>query len=476
MQDQEAGSRRRASVRGLWQIILLLQAILFSAAPSAAGLASTPPMGWNSWDAYGFTITEEQFRANVAVLKDLKPYGWSYAVIDEGWYMANPLGDKLATRQYKLDAHGRLEPVTSRFPSAADGKGLKSLADWTHAQGFKFGVHIVRGIPKDAVEANMPIEGSRFRAADAADQADTCPWDDGNYGIADNAAGQAYYDSLIRQYAAWGVDFIKVDCIADHPYRPTEIRQIANALRKVSRPMVLSLSPGPTNISHAAEVAKWSQMWRIADDLWDGWAFPHPNPNTTFPNGVLSAFDNLAKWNAHVRPGNWPDADMLPFGSLAPHPGWGEPRRSRLTQAETRTALTLFAIARSPLILGGNLTEMDNWLRPMLTNRSVIALNQEDRVSRPLASLPAALADAKVWVSGKRGDAPDTVAIFNLSDKPLTLQVPWKAVGMGDGRYSACDLWIKATLEPSEDARFTVGSHDVVLLRVTRGAAKCEAD
>lgn len=475
MQNQ-LGNRWRATARRLLQGILLVQLLLFGAAASAGRLAPTPPMGWNSWDAYGFTITEEQFRANVAVLKDLKPYGWSYAVIDEGWYMANPLGDKLATRQYKLDAYGRLEPVTSRFPSAADGKGLKSLADWTHGQGLKFGVHIVRGIPKDAVESNMPIEGSRFRAADAADRADTCPWDDGNFGVADNAAGQAYYDSLIRQYAAWGVDFIKVDCISDHPYRPTEIRQIAEALRKVSRPIVLSLSPGPTNISHAAEVAQWSQMWRIADDLWDGWTFPHPDPSTTFPNGVLSAFDNLAKWNVYVRSGSWPDADMLPFGSLHPHAGWGEPRHSRLTQAETRTALTLFAIARSPLILGGNLTEMDNWLRPMLTNRSVIALNQEDRVSRPLESLPPALAEAKVWVSGPRGDAPDTVAIFNLSEKPLTLEVPWKALGLSDRRYAACDLWINATLEPSENARFTVASHDVVLLRVTRGASgKCSA-
>jgi hypothetical protein len=331
-------------------------AALGAAAAHAGGpVAPRPPMGWNSWDAYGFTLDEDQFKANAEAVERLKGYGWRYVVIDEGWYMRKPLGDKLETRDYQLDHHGRLIPDAARFPSAADGRGFRTLAAWTHARGLKFGLHIVRGIPKQAVEGNLPIEGSSFRALDGADKAATCGWDDGNYGVADNAAGQAYYDSVIRMYASWGLDFLKVDCVVDHPYRPTEIRQIAEAIRKTGRPIVLSLSPGPTRLSHAEEVRRYAEMWRIANDVWDGWDLAHRHSDDDFPNGVRPFFDLLPAWNRWSGQGRWPDADMLPIGSLRPHPGWGEPRQSRLTPDEARTLFSLWAIARSPLILGANL-------------------------------------------------------------------------------------------------------------------------
>jgi alpha-galactosidase len=452
-------------MRVLGKLLAGLSAILLLA---AAGVAPRPPMGWNSWDAYGFTVDEAQFKANALVLARMRASGWSYAVIDEGWYMADPLGDRLETRGYRWDGYGRLEPVENRFPSAAGGKGLKGLADWTHARGLKFGLHIVRGIPKAAVEANLPIAGSHFHAADAADRKATCPWDAANDGVADNEAGQAWYDSLLKQYAAWGVDFLKVDCIADHPYRPTEIRQIGAAIRKAGRPMILSLSPGPARIANVEEMARSAQMWRIADDLWDSWTFPHPDPTTEFPNGVRNAFDRLALWNPEARPDHWPDADMLPFGSLRPHPGWGDPRRSRLTEAETRTAFTLWAIARSPLILGTNLTEMDAPLRALLTNEDVIALDQEDRTGRPLGPPPGLGGEARLWLSGPKGGGADTLAIFNLSDAPLRIDASWQALGLAEGRVAACDLWSLSELPPADRAALTVAPHDVALLRVKR--------
>ena len=449
--------------------MLLLPALC--AVASAEGLALTPPMGWNSWDAYGLTIDEADFKANAAELARLHSYGWTYAVIDEGWYMGNPFGEKLQNRQYFVDEHGLLIPAPQRFPSSAAGRGFKPLADWVHSQGLKFGLHIVRGIPKDAVNTNRPIAGSSFHATDAADTSDTCPWDDGNYGLRDNAAGQSYYDSLLARYAAWGVDFVKVDCIADHPYKASEIRQIAHAIAKTGRPIVLSLSPGPTQPAHAAEIRQYGQMWRISNDIWDGWTFTHKSPSDDFPMGVRNIFDRLLPWVGQAGDGHWPDADMLPIGMLSPHPGWGEARQSRLTPDEQRTQLTLLAIARSPLILGANLTELDKNTRALITNKDVIRVNQKSHDNHPVDSLPPGFEQARVWVAAgaEQQQATRFVAVFNLDEKPASLEAAWDKLGLDGGSHAARDLWdghhiaasghLKISLPPHGSALYEVGNN-----------------
>ena len=426
----------------------------------AATTAPSPPMGWNSWDAFGFNINEADFRANAAVLATLKPLGWTYAVIDEGWYMESPDGDKEETRDYRLDTHGLLIPAASRFPSSRGGAGFKPLADWVHAQGLKFGVHIVRGIPKQAVRNNLAVAGSAFHAGDVADTLDTCPWDDGNYGVRDNTAGQAYYDSMLKLYAAWGLDFIKVDCIADHPYKANEIRQIAAAIKKTGRSIVLSLSPGPAQLSHAAEIGRYAQMWRISNDVWDGWTFTHDRAGDDFPNGVVNAFDNLAQWASYTKPGHWPDADMLPFGSLTPHPGWGEPRRSRLTQDEERTQFTLWCIARSPLILGGNLTKLNDFTKSLITNKEILSLDQTGYGARPLKELPPEFTHVRVWITSRPvGKMPRKIlALFNLDDAPVTLHTTWRQLGLGD-RHSGHSLWDGGAFADSGYLNVTLPAH-----------------
>ncbi len=429
-------------------------------------------MGWNSWDAYGLTINEDQFKENVAVLARLRQYGWQYAVIDEGWYMAQPSEKTVADRQYLWSANGLLLPATDRFPSAANGAGFKPLADWVHAQGLKFGIHIMRGIPRQVVSANLPIAGTHFTASDAADTTSPCPWDQGNWGIKDNAAGQAYYDSMLKLYAAWGVDFIKVDCISDRPYRPTEIRQIAEAIRKTGRPIVLSLSPGPTALEHAAEVAKYAQMWRIADDHWDGWVFPHQPSQGEFLFGLRDEFDRLAKWYVYTGPGNWPDADMLPFGYLGPNPGWGQARQSRETQDEQRTELTLWAVTRSPLILGANLTRLDDFTRSLITNQDVLFMNQNVTYSHPVdtSTLGAGFENARVWQAtinepGARGYA-EYFAFFNLDDNPVTLRATWKQLGLDGAKHSAQNLWEDTTTKDSKELSVTLPAHGSALFEV----------
>ena len=452
-------------------IFLVLGVSLFgSAAPATAieKLAPTPPMGWNSWDAYGLTIDEAQYRANTQVLAGLRDYGWEYSVIDEGWYMQDPFADKVETRKYVWDANGILIPAVSRFPSADKGAGFKPLADWVHAQGLKFGIHIVRGIPRQVVDQNLPIAGTDFHAADAADKDSPCPWDEGNWGVKDNAAGQAYYDSMLKLYASWGLDFIKVDCISDRPWRPTEIRQIAEAIRKTRRPIVLSLSPGPTALEHAAEVAKYSQLWRISDDHWDVWSAEHKPGAGEFPFGLRDAFDRLAEWAPYRKPGAWPDEDMLPEGSLTPHPGWGDPRQSRYTQEEQRTEFTLWAISRSPLILGANLTKLDDFTRSLITNKEVLDINQRAQESgqglMPLKDSQADSFPERYWYA--RVGSRHYLAVFNLQDKETASDLPWMVFHLTSKQHAAYDVWNQKKILAARALHVVLAPHGCALYRV----------
>jgi alpha-galactosidase len=446
-------------------LVLLLSANLglpALAQLAAAQVAPTPPLGWNSWDAYGLTIDEAQYRANVEVLAGLKQFGWQYGVIDEGWYMQDPFAPNVPARKYVWDDQGQLIPAVNRFPSSANGAGFKPLADWVHAQGLKFGIHIIRGIPKDVVKLNLPIGGG-FHAQDAADIPATCPWDEGNYGVSDTPAGQAYYDAMLKLYASWGLDYIKVDCVSDHPYRPTEIRQIAEAIRKTGRPIVLSLSPGPTQLAHAAEVAQYAQMWRITDDHWDVWNLA--GKKEEFPFGLKEEFDRIAAWRPYVKPGSWPDPDMLPEGSLAPHPGWGDARQSRYTQAEQQTEFTLWAISRAPLIFGGNLTKLDEFTRGLLSNKEVLDLDQKAGESAPIM-LPGH-PDLRAWHARTGGpDGKSYLAVFNLGDGAFEGNLSWAELHPSVAAQAVWDVYKGSRIKAAKSLHVALPPHGCALFRL----------
>jgi alpha-galactosidase len=445
-------------------VALLLFAV-FSA--QAQTLAPTPPMGWNSWDAYGMSINEEDFKANATVLASMKQLGWQYAVIDEGWYLEEPLASGTEAQKFVYDANGRLIPALNRFPDAANGAGLKPLADWVHAQGLKFGIHLIRGIPRQSVKDDKPIAGSTFKASEAADTTDLCPWNNDNYGIKDNAAGQAWYDAMIGLYATWGIDYLKVDCISDRPYKISEIKQVAAAIKKTGRPIVLSLSPGPTNLSHAEEVAKYAQLWRISDDHWDVWShIPKPGEGE-FPMGTLQAFDRLAAWNKYNKPGSWPDEDMLPIGYLGPHPGWQDARQSRLTHDEEQTEFTLWAISRSPLILGGNLTKLDDFTKSLITNKDLIYVNQKGQDSQQIADLPSGFEHIRVWESTELalGTAHVFASFFNLDDKPVTLHFTWAQLGLDGSKNGAQNIFNGSKLKSERKVEISLPAHSSTVYR-----------
>ena len=433
---------------------------LIAQTPTSKLISPTPPMGWNSWDAYAQNVTEAEVKQNSDfIFNKLKQFGWRYIVVDEGWYLPDPGPNGSHETTFVLDASGRFTPELGRFPSAANGAGFKPLADYIHAQRLKFGIHIIRGIPKTAVEKNLLIAGSAFHANDAADQSDTCPWNTYNYGVKDNAAGQAYYDSLAKLYASWGVDFLKVDCIAAHPYKPDEIRMISAALRKTGRPVVLSLSPGPTDVSHADEVRKYAEMWRISDDFWDHWGVWQKHE---FSQGLRRQFVNAAAWAPHTGDGHWADADMLPIGHIGPRPGEGDIRDTKFTQDEQRTLLTLWSIFRSPLIIGANLPASDPFTLTLLDNPEVIAVDQHSTGNGPVISTDTTI----IWTGHPEQGSGEYVAVFNVSDAPQVVRCSWKELGIDGTALTVRDLWQRKNLGQPKSLEIQLAPHASVLYRV----------
>jgi alpha-galactosidase len=441
--------------------VLLCSLVLAAATYAQSPLAQTPPMGWNSWDGYGTTVNELDVKGNADwMAKNLKSLGWQYVVVDMEWFVTNPTPEgNSKTFDYVLDSSGRYMPAPNRFPSAANGAGFKPLADYVHSLGLKFGIHILRGVPKQAVAKNLPVANSIFRASDAADTSDTCPWNYDNYGAdASKPAPRAYYDSIVKLYASWDVDLIKVDCIASHPYKGDEIRIFSEALAHSGRPIALSLSPGPAPVEKITELRKYAQMWRISDDIWDIW-----HSNVKYPQGLGDQFANVAKWAGMAQPGHWPDADMLPLGYLGPAPGWGKARDTRLTHDEQRTLMTLWSIFPSPLMVGGDLTRADGWTTSLLTNSEVIAMDQHSKGNHPAITTDKII----VWTAKPDSGAGYYVAVFNISDAAQNVHYTWKDLKLMGRRYKLRDLWSHKDLTVADSLETNVPSHATVLYRLT---------
>jgi hypothetical protein len=415
-------------------------------------------MGWNSWNSYGLSINEEQFRQNMVVLSaQLKEFGWQYVVIDQGWYLQNPeLISQPSTLRYTINPHGQYEPATNRFPSAKDGAGFKPLADGVHNDGLKFGIDVLRGIPRQTFLANTRIGTTPFRAKTAADPTDTCPWNPDNFGVKPNAAGQAWYDALMKQYASWGVDFLEIDCIA-HPYKSAEIKMIHRAIQRSGRPMLLSLSPGPTSLTNAADAAASAEMWRISGDVWDQW-----EQGKDDSQGLKAQFALAAEWVKFAKPGNWPDEDMLPIGELSPNPGQGMPRTTRLTEDEQRTMLTLWCIARSPLFLGANLTKMNGYTKSLITNPGLIAVDQQSINNK----LEGQDGDIVAWTADSAAGASNYLALFNVGDSSVHIESVFSAYGFPNSTYKLRDVWERKELGPHSEISIELPAHGAVLFEL----------
>ncbi|HWG57906.1 MAG TPA: hypothetical protein VN661_02545 [Candidatus Acidoferrales bacterium] len=452
-----------------WLALSLISALAFipgaahSKAPAGlAAVAPTPPMGWNSYDYYNWTVNESEVMANADWLaKHLKPYGWRYVVVDFLWF--KPFRGDYSLTQFKdgkplyrlsMDSYGRLLPDPARFPSAAGGAGFKPLADRVHALGLKFGIHVMRGIPRQAVLDKTPVLGTSVTADQVANTASTCAWDDQMYGLDMSKPGaQAYLDSILKAYAAWGVDFIKVDDILN-PYHKDEIAGYHAAILHSGRPIVLSLSLGPEPLSEAGFLDENANMWRLSSDVWDDW------------RSIRSDFRLAEIWQGHSHDGNWPDLDMLPLGKIGARYGRTANiqkdvgRYSKLTHDEQRTMMTLWSIYRSPLMIGANLPDNDAWTTSLFTNRAVIEVNQHSRNNRLIrgGDLPVYAADA---ASGQ----DKYLALFNTTAATATSSVALADLGIR--ATIPTDLWTGKKLPEAQGTIFaSLPAHSSVLYRL----------
>jgi len=418
-------------------------------------LAPTPPMGWNSWDSFGPTVREGEVKANAdAMASRLAKFGWQYVVVDIEWYQPKAKSHGYIPRgEVTMDSYGRFVPSPNRFPSAANGAGFKPLADYVHSKGLKFGIHIMRGIPREAVDKDLPIQGTKFHASDVADKVNVCKWPDmeDTYGVDMSKPGaQAYYDSIARLYASWGVDYVKADDMSI-PYRGPEIHALSIALKKTGRPIVLSLSPGPAPVTKYDDFKANAQLWRISNDFWDRWI------------DVKHQFDLMKTWQGKVHPGGWPDADMLPLGHIGIRAERGVDRSSLLTHDEQYTLMSLWSIFRSPLILGGDIPSSDPFTMGLLTNPEVLAVNQHSDNGRQSYRE----GNTVVWTADVPGSNSTYVAVFNIGDREEAIHLPWSAVGVNAKKVTARDLWLHKDTKGVDAIRLSLRPHASILVKIT---------
>lgn len=423
--------------------------------------APAPPMGWNSWDCYGASVNEEQLLGNADYMAmHLKQYGWEYIVCDIQWYEP-----QATSTQYNsfyplcMDEYSRLIPAENRFPSAKGGAGFKPIADYIHNLGLKFGIHIMRGIPRQAVHAAAPIKGTSKTARDIAHSFSICSWNTDMYGVNPNADGaQEYYDSLFDLYASWGVDFVKVDDICITEFKPHdlysakgEIEMIRKAIDKCGRPIVLSLSPGPALLEQAEHLSRHANMWRMTGDFWDNWP------------QLYNMFEKCHQWSPYVKEGCWPDCDMLPLGRIEINNrnDGGTGRNTCFTKDEQITMMTLWSIFRSPLMLGTELRGLDDWTLSLITNEEVIRVLKHSHGARQIMRTD----DTVVWKS-KDEDGSIYVAFFNTSFSKTYPSVSYRQLGL-NGEYEVRDLWTHEGLGTVTERLGTeLNPHGAALLRL----------
>ena len=420
-----------------------------------SSLAKNPPMGWNSYNCFGGNATEDEVIQNADYMAtNLKQFGWEYVVLDFLWYCDDQNSpEAFANRrpEQHIDAFGRLIPSVKNHPSSSNGRGLKPLGDYIHSKGLKFGLHIMRGIPRQAVEQNTPILNSEVKAGTVANMMDTCIWYGGLVGLDMTKEGaQEYYNSIFKLYASWGVDFIKVDDIS-FPYHADEIEAVNKAIDNCGRKIVLSLSPGPAFIGNPKHLREHANMWRISADFWDRW------------DSLVKQLHLCRQWAPFVTEGHWPDADMLPLGHLAIRHEVrdNKERYSNFTKNEQYFMMTLWSIFRSPLMMGGHMPDNDPFTLSLLTNKDMIRINQHSVNNREVKFVDG----ISIWSAEDKTENIIYVAFLNINDEATKTQLPLSVIGK-NGKIKLKDIWRRSDKEIQDVIDITIPAHGGLLFSI----------
>ncbi|MGH3381834.1 MAG: glycoside hydrolase family 27 protein, partial [Actinoallomurus sp.] len=431
-------------------ILIAVTAMAISATPATArtvpakpsatsvSVAATPYMGWSSWSMqsskypglnpdgdYSYLTEAKVLGQADALAAKLKAYGYDHVNIDAGWWR-----DWDWKPEY--DKYGRQAPDPVRFPD-----GMKPVADHIHAKGLKAGIYLPVGLEKEAYGGgNVPIwHAPGCTTADIVypDLRTTNGWDSSYKLNFDDPCAKRYVDSQARMFADWGYDFLKLDGVGpgssksgDNYDNVADVSAWQQAIAATGRPIHLELS-WSLDIGHAADWKRYANGWRIDTDV-----ECYCDTLVTWNNSVKARWDDAPAWSHKAGPGGWNDLDSLDVGN-------GE--MDGLTKAERQSYMTLWAISKSPLYTGDDLTKLDAYGVSLLTNREVIAVDRNDApVARPVT--PAG--DQQVWAA-RNPDGTSTVALFNLAGSPAAVTAHWASLGF-DGNASVRDLWNKENL------------------------------
>lgn len=418
-------------------------------------MLTSSPMGWNSWDCYGAAADEAVIRQNAEYMAaHLKKYGYEYIVLDIQW--SDPAAKNHEYTPFTplcMDEYSRLIPAENRFPSSAGGKGLAPLAEYVHSLGLKFGLHIMRGIPRQAVHGHCRILGTDKTADQIAKTDSICHWNTDMYGAdTDKDGAKAYYDSIFALYAQWGVDFIKCDDIArELPHEEKELIMLSESLRGCGREMVLSLSPGPALIEKAELYKQVSNMWRITDDFWDKWEL------------LYDMFGRAEKWCIHTGGQCYPDADMLPVGAILQD--YDPDNRTKFTRDEQITMMTLWSIFRSPLMIGGELTKTDDFTLGLLTNEGILEMHKNARHSHQVWRREIKGTEHILWTAASSDGEGQYVAVFNAGERDSEIKIPLADLEIY-APVKGCELWSGDSMSADREILASIPSHGAKAFKI----------
>ena len=446
-------------------VFMLISLILANGSSHAQYInkTSAPLLGWNSYDCYGSHINKKLTHENLdAFIQKLKPYGYEYFVLDAGWFRHFDLkpgeiwptdGDK---NYLNIDEYGRFIPSVVLFPN-----GFKEVIDKAHNHGVKFGLHMMRGIPREAVEKDLPVKGTNYSARDIANVNDTCNWSSLMYGVdMDKPGAQEYYNSVMELMAGWGVDFIKYDDIV---HKPREINAVADAIEKTGRDIVLSISPGNDINPEYYETYSRAELIRISRDIWD------------LQEDIDISFDRWEQILPYADKGFWLDMDMIPFGHIRVNyparlynlkSSRGYERMDNFSYAQKKTFITQRAMAASPLFMGGTLISSPQIVFELITNEDMLACNQNGVTGELVKRIDSYAEKVDVWKTPhKTNENEGWIGVFNRNPYKELIKFDKDELGLNKtGSYHLYDIWVKRMIEDAESIIFEIPGNDVIFI------------